>query len=143
MREKRSKFVQFSKAGLRDPLGSRDVGNAPSESERISDSCQSICEQDIGSNGILEPTKVQKRCLDSGCAPFDSSQELVGGKSFDTGEESIEQLPVRQATYSDTFSGGDMQISSHKTRAHDDRENACCSVCSNLVLLVLNMSFVG
>ncbi|XP_030469626.1 ATP-dependent RNA helicase DEAH13 isoform X1 [Syzygium oleosum] len=127
MREKRLKVVQFSKAGLRDPLGSRDVGNAPSESERISDSCQSICEQDIGSNGILEPTKVQKRCLDSGCAPFDSSQELVGGKSFDTGKESIEQLPVRQATYSDTFSGGDMQISSHITRTHDDRENACCS----------------
>ncbi|KAF8030142.1 hypothetical protein BT93_E2541 [Corymbia citriodora subsp. variegata] len=126
MREKRLKVVQFSKAGLKDPLGSRDVGNAPSESEHATDSCQSICEQDIGNNDILEPIRVQKRCLDSGCAPLDSSQELVGGKSLDTGKESTEQLPVRKAAYSDTFSSGDVQISSHSTGAHDDRENACC-----------------
>ncbi|KAI3419247.1 RNA helicase [Psidium guajava] len=126
MREKRLKVVQFSKAKLRAPLGSRDVGNAPNGSERAPDSCKSLCEQDVGNNGILEPTKAQKRCLDSACPPFDSFQELVGSKSFDTGKESTEQLPVRKAAYSDTFSGGNMQISSHITRDHDDRENARC-----------------
>ncbi|KAL3740723.1 hypothetical protein ACJRO7_021923 [Eucalyptus globulus] len=126
MREKRLKVVQFSKAGLRDPLGSRDMGNAPSESERTSDSCQSISEQDIDKSDSLEATKVQKRCLDSGCAPFDSSQELFGGKSVDTANESTEQPPVRKAAYFDTFSSGDVQISSHITGTHDDRENARC-----------------